>query len=408
MAVISESRTRTRDEPVIKDEIVMTCTLGCTSNGPSGKFFTISRLSESIQDVVTKDYKKLIAQGAIINNPCVYTKSTRTSSGSGTQYVNKITGTEKYQLDGPISQWAAEYFNNPVLWTGSTLPDNNEARCKLSALAYIDSTEYAFGEDALELKETIKFLKNPLSSLLGVSRSFEKRKRRVAKQKPVDKIKAITDLYLQYQFAASPLVRSCMDILGVYSTTAKVYPTRLSARGKLVEEVLIDTPVTNNGFHYDRYYLQSWESKASILYEVSNPVYDWRYRLGFRGKDWPTTIWQIMPLSFMVDRLLDVSSFTKGVINLADPKVKILAASYRTKHLVHKKYKYASRDSNGTADFIIHGNEVEDIDFAYNRQPWVPSIIDTVPKFTPGYLVEDATKIADLVALIISNFTFTK
>jgi hypothetical protein len=110
-------------------------------------------------------------------------------------------------------------------------------------------------------------------------------------------------------------------------------------------------------------------------------------------------MWQIFPLSFMVDRVIDISTFSKGVINLADPNVKILAASLRRKTTWIESYKLQSMWWNGYTGHA-QGNTNEHTYFEYERTPWVPSFVDTLPKVTLGYLVDDATKIADLCALI--------
>jgi hypothetical protein len=144
------------------------------------------------------------------------------------------------------------------------------------------------------------------------------------------------------------------------------------------------------------------DGKASILYEVTNPIRDWRFRLGLRAKDLPTTIWQVLPYSFMVDRLLDLSSFSQGVMNLADPSIKILAASYRAKVSGSKIYKTAGSFNSRyhiTADDTLTWEE-----FTYKRDVWQPTIADTLPEFTPGHIISDATKITDLFAIVASKF----
>jgi hypothetical protein len=281
-----------------------------------------------------------------------------------------------------------------------------ESRAKQVALANIDSTPYAFGEDLLELKETIQFLKSPLGSLLNLSRSFRSAyKKKKAGFRDVDKIiKAHEDVWLAYRFAFSPLVRSCTSALEAFEAVPKKRPERLTARGFSDFEHQ-DTEVHSDGENeFKRKLERIVEGKASILYAVSNPVYDWKYRLGFRGKDWPTTIWQIMPYSFMVDRLFDVSSFSKGAINLADPRVKILSACYRSKTTLDRTTRIIS--GHPTYCLSCQGNDWTKHQFQYNRQPWSPSFYDTIPGFTPEVLVKDLTNILDLVALIHKNIRY--
>jgi hypothetical protein len=147
----------------------------------------------------------------------------------------------------------------------------------------------------------------------------------------------------------------------------------------------------------------SSRGKASILYTVSNPCYDWRYRLGFRPKDFPTTVWQIMPYSFMVDRLYDVTSFSKGAINLGDPMVKILMGCYSEHN--ERSISFEMTGTQNPGGTIHSSDKPVYTDFSYTRSPWVPTFSDTVPSLNLKGLVEDATKITDLITLILGNFS---
>lgn len=377
-------------------------------------------------DVVTPNYQQKIADGHIINNPCVYTMLSTSSSGSGSIHYENVSW--EYYLNGPVTRFRSGDSTLPGFRDNLAVsqPTDLRARAKQQAIANIDSTPYAFGEDSLELRETIRFLKSPFGSLLNLSRgfksSYKKRKRlyRLQTYKPTDKLlkhleeaygnvnkadwrllKAHADTWLQYRFAASPLVRSCIDVLDAYSSVPVTLPERLSSRGIQTATEQASKTETYTDQTFDQLHMMSWDVKASILYEVSNPIRDWRYRLGFRAKDWPTTFWQVMPYSFMVDRVVDVTSFSKGVINLLDPKVKILSACVREKTLDRYTHQLTS---GGPYAVTTNGEVVVDDEFIYDRQPWNPSIRDTVPTQTWGYLVKDATHVLDLASLILSNF----
>ena len=382
--------------------------------------------TDAMVDVVTPDYHRKVKEGAIINNDCSYTRYTFASSGNGESHYNSPSW--EYYLRGPVSQYRQQSVLN--FWDGlSPAVEVSERRAKLEALAHLDSTPYAFGEDVLELGETARFLKRPLKEIANISKKFRAgyllRKKRIIRQhyadafkhrRPLDIsyyrrrkleiqkqiVKAHAQTFLQYQFALSPLVRSTHDALEAYSATPAKLPERLTARGgdTGTDEQTGDKYYA--GQTYSRLHAVSEEWKASILYTVSNPVYDWRYRLGLRAKDIPTTIWQVVPLSFMVDRMVDVTSFSKGVINLAGPQVKILAASTTHKSTVTKQYRLESEVVSGAV--VTSNNEtVTSTDFGYDRRVWHPSFRDTIPEVKPKGLVEDFLKIAELGALIIAN-----
>jgi hypothetical protein len=272
----------------------------------------------------------------------------------------------------------------------------------------VDSTPYSFGEDALSIAETIRFLTNPMEGLLRLSKSFRRdvRKRTGAINWRVveSRARAVSNAWLQYRFAVSPLLRSIISGLEAYSDKPKTMPPRLSARGFASDKYNFSEQVSVPDY---RTYLRSVDDtidcKASILYEVTNPIYNWSYRLGFRNKDLPTVLWQIVPYSFMVDRVIDVTSFCKGVINLADPRVKMLAGDVRTK--AEDVFNIQCNGGNRPGWYHSGSCGTRTIrTFKYTRDTWTPSFRDTIPTLNKFGLVDSASKLIDLGTLILQNF----
>lgn len=366
--------------------------------------------NEYIEDVVTPGYREIIRRGGIVNNSCVYTCDSRKSSGSGFGH---------FELSGYIWECSGAVTQHVKNATGLGGPapvvsvDDGRATAKLRAIAAMDSSAYAFGEDIGEIGETIRFLRRPMTSLHRLSKEYRKdlnkvlRKKRINVRDAKQMAKAHADAWLEYRFAVSPLVRSASDLLESFDTMPKTPPPRQTARGfsRDSDSDSTESSVYNGGttFVFKQTREVTRSDKASILYQVSNPVYDWRWRYGLRNKDIPETIWQLVPYSFMVDRVLDVSSAVRAITNLADPSLSILAASVTTKHENKFSYQHVNQIRSGLT-CTVNGNTVTDTSFSYTRDTWRPSLSDTVPQFKPAGLVDDLTKIADLTSLILSNF----
>ena len=381
------------------------CTLGCTWDHYDNEYVTHYQ-NEVCDDYVTSNFRKEIKAGRVINNPVSYTLSSRTPSGSGMYTSTKKVGEEIYHVSGPLTHWVIDKRSGPLAWGTPQSSKDCVARSKQLALANIDTTPYAFGEDLLELKETVRFLKRPLGALFDLSEVLDRAARRYHAQFPTLRYaQAVSAVWLQYRFAAAPLIRSSMDAVEAYSDKAPTPPTRRNSRGFCMDTWYDNQVKYKKGdWTFSKLHKAEWDVHSTIMYEVSNPIYDWRYKLGFRNKDHPTTLWQIVPLSFMVDRLFDISSMLKGAINLMDPNIAIQAASTRVKYTREKEYGVTKRDESSWATYEVSGDKVKEKEFSYDRYVWYPIIADTVPRLTLPNLVDDATKLFDLVGIMISTF----
>lgn len=415
----TKARSRSRQIGPTPTDVTTSYAVG-SGPSPIGNYDIATR-DESIDDYVTDNYSNRIARGEIINNPCVY-RSVSTTEGlsSLTSFQPPFTGTTvTVTQTGPntahnMSNTGTGYLQLP------NVTEADIAKAKLQAVANIDSTPYAFGEDALELRETIKFLKRPLTGIHDLTVAWKKRRRKLSrrhelvnqirasakrkKRKPRYLDQELAKATLEFQFAASPLYRSVMDIIEVYSSKKETLPPRLTSRGFDVNtSESSDFHKSVSGHNFDRISSRELKVKASILYQVNNPIYDWKYRLGFRVKDVPTTLWQVVPLSFMVDRMFDVSSFSKGIINLLDPNVEILAASVVNRSTVLKQCTYTHYDTNASWSATGSGQPRKYEEFTYNREVWAPSFRDTIPSLHLEGLVKSATNVLELTALIVAN-----
>jgi len=272
---------------------------------------------------------------------------------------------------------------------------------KQQAIANIAKTPWSFGEDVGEVRETLKYLKNPAASLAEVSKSFE-RKARNLYYRYGNRAKALSGAWAAHRFAMLPLQRSLEDIVkSSFERNKKEFEagSRLSARSRTV--------LTGNASRTTvAGYARFAESRTDeiglhcyILYETKNPLKGWQYKYGLRLKDIPTTGWQLIPYSFMVDRVANVSNCVSGVANLVDPSIVILAAGVVTKADKLTTCKVLS-DVNPEWSASGDGETVEQRLFTFTRSMWNPTVSDTIPQVNLTGLVKDATSVIDLLALI--------
>jgi len=396
-------------------EIVNPTLVGAHTNyvngSPGGASFQldVKRFSSNISDVVTPGYRRQISDGAIINNACSMHVDLQEVQGNGYyKGIRHSTGTV-YEVygSGSVTAWLQyytgfTYLNSPSI-NGSPL----DVIAKNKSISYIDNSPYEFAEDIGELRETVRFLKNPAKSLLKFSKSFN---RDVLKHmlKNGRRIRsfasASADLWLEYRFAAIPTVRSMVSIAEAYHDTDIKYPKRRSGRGFQKKQ-----NAGSSGL-YDQYWGgptvhfyvkdEQWVSyRAAILYQVGNPVIDFRYKYGLRAQDIPETAWNLLPLSFMVDRVVDISSMIRGVTNLLLPNLEILAGCIVEKKHLERFITAASISDGGWGTITLTPDTVRTKTFLYERTVWSPGLADTVPPLNLQGLYSDSTRVADLLAL---------
>ncbi len=370
-------------------------------------------------DYVVDGYHSRIAAGEVINNPCEMTFSSMEESVSDMKYTAYYPGyppekTTFIPEDG--GNLSAQYRESYLpQWAHGNQADamstQLEADAKQICLAKVDKTPYEFLEDLGEIGETIRFLKNPIKGIADLADVYRRKVKRIKRQQLKDEAKALANLWNQYRFAFLPLVRSLVDAIAVAEGWNDITRApRRSAHARTSDQSSDQSsPLLQTG---GRYYFQ-WSKEdireeqvhASILYEVTNPVADWRFKLGLRSKDIPRVAWELIPLSFMVDRLYDVRSMIAGALNLADPTVAILAGAVTTREYSEQKISLIARwdiysaftwDISDSDHFLYK-------DFSYKRDSWTPEISDTLPIIDRRQLVQDFESILDLIAISISR-----
>jgi hypothetical protein len=382
---------------------------------------TMSSFSSSMTDVVTSDFRGRMADGEIIINPCSMTVTRRTTTGSGSVTQRQIASPNDVWVatgNGTITGYYQKYGGGLPTYTEAPLPDLQElvAFAKQKCLAQVDSTPFSFAEDLAEIRETLRFLRDPLATMRKLSFNYRKaiekikkhRSLRAAKRYPRTLAEDLSSVWLEQRFAVQPVLRSVLQLMEAYETQRVYRPERRIARGIQVAAPRSDARTvakTSGGrsFTYRCSAVSSGSARAGIMYEVENPIVNLQYKYGLRFKDIPETFWAVTPLSFMVDRFFNISDFIGGAVNLLDPNVKVLGAWVTTKRERTVSIGVRSISESGYTSTIVP-DDIVDKTFYYERTIWEPTLADTVPVPKLSGLVDSAAKTTDLLALIIQNF----
>lgn len=384
------------------------------TNGTTSLFDSKSLITyyhnRGMTDTVTPNYRKRISNGEIINNPMSLVVESLESGGGSYSAIVDANGVEYYNNTGSTTLY--EYSLNV---SNSEEPAHPQvdiphlvAQAKAFAISKINPSDYKFGEDLLELKETLQFLSNPAKSILNLSKNLVRDRRKLERKykRAEDVVQASADLYLSYQFGFQPLLRSSLDAIENYNRSRPTSrPKRLTARGFARDSKTADGPFRKyfSPSTYDTYSSKKEhvvEVKANILYDVLLPTNDLQMNLGLRPSDIPETLWAVVPLSFMVDRIWDISTAIRGLTNLSQPHLRILAGSVVIKEDSNSDLQFIDQVNPG-ATTSVSGDLVKRRYFSYSREIWHPSVLDTIPPSDLLNVVSNAQYISDLTALSV-------
>nr|APG77056.1 hypothetical protein [Beihai levi-like virus 13] len=402
------SNLRLRDDPLVEEIANLQQNTGGGWYDHAGPF-QVSAESRSFLDYNTPRFNLKIRQGKIINNPCkltIYERSSDNypgwSGGKHPSHSSNSPNGYNYEQQGPVSQHWLNAIGGVTVLPHVIYKDIVQT-AKHDCLKRIDSTPYAFAEDLFEVKQTLQYLKNPLASIAQLIRRMWRAVKKLSVDELISIPKALSQVWLEYRFAFMPLVRSIISILEAYSSKDKTRPKRLSSHGIETQIGNISGTFTKSNVKFSYSHVVRASAHATVLYEVLNPIQDFRFRYGLRLKDLPETIWAVMPYSFMVDRVSDISGFVRGVTNIFDPSLRFLAASVTTKVDDIFSYQFAGTVPSGGWTTTANGDVVTTRNFTYQRDVWKPSLLDTLPDFNLEDLYDEAFEILDIVALLLQK-----
>jgi len=365
-----------------------------------------SQSLRTFSDTVVKNYRMRIARGEVINNECDLWDLKEENPTSGTMHtVNNSSGWWQ-TFSGSVLDYIQDSTDNyPKVEEVEPPIDTMTKETKLHALSKIDSTPYAFAEDLFEVSETVRFIRKPFQALHDmVSFHHRRRGRSKLRRKGVrQKVKETANAWTEYRFAAMPLIRSITDLTEAMLKPNEELPLRRSARGRRQVVTSGEKDSTLQYYTITAGLTYETDVRAHILYEWDNPIDEgWRRKYGLRTKDIPETLWNVVPLSFMVDRVINISQVISGLVNFLDPRLKILAASTTLRNKKVRTYTCSSASRSGWT-YTVDSGTADRTEFSYERKIWIPTVADLVPTVNPMGLIDDVQKIADLAAIIIQR-----
>jgi len=349
--------------------------------------------------------------------PCLNTKTSYQLHGSPSFSWTRDANSAQFHREwgeGLIIDLCLSTGVPDVIFPGDVNASKIRDYCLQQCVSKVDQTPYAFAEDLATIKETYHFLRNPLSSIADIALAFNKfvqrqqrKGRRGRLSDAVRLSRAISSAWAEYRFAFRPLLKSSHDALE--ALFRELEGRRKHRKDKAVvhfrkkssSDSSLDVQITTRAWNITAQ--RDLEYFASIAYRVSNPVDSLGWTLGLRANDVPKLMWDLVPYSFMLDRMLDIGSAIQGFVNLTDPNISILGACTTAKTTTVQSKMITQWNLSGYTPSSSSSGSVEVISTTYDRLPADVSVSSVIPSFMPDGLIDTSTKLADLVALSVQR-----
>jgi len=274
-----------------------------------------------MHDVVTKGFLRRSSQGEVIVNPM----SINETKASGTP------GTFSYYVTDDDPNTVCDYthietsafraideFYGPGRHQSVALDYTNlRALAGTKAMAGVEEPDFQSLVFIGELRETLRFLKNPVKSWSDFVRKAKRDKSRAAKR--TDRLKTVgefmSDSWLSYRYGARPLLSEAESALqAVHNTLHNVKPTRITSRGFAMDSGSHQTNSTTGSFpgftwSRDANTEASVKVRAGVLYEH----FAHSDTFGVGVKEIPSAMWELLPYSFVVDWFANVGTFVRAI-----------------------------------------------------------------------------------------------
>lgn len=327
---------------------------------------------QEMSDYVTPNFRKLVSEGAIINNPMTITKDSITRQTQGFTRQVKV---QRESDDIRVITFSASPLAAPdcsIDKYGIDIEALISLACTraLGNIAPPDATSLlTLGE----LAETIALMRNPIDALTSAFKQLVKLRAKYWKLKAAGlSVTAVASQYLAVMFGMKPLLS---DIQMFWKLLGRFVPPRRTARaqfersGEWYEQQDYGLP-----FEQPLFGVTGTTGKATVTvragslyqYELQN---DYSSMFGVRLSDVPIAMWQLTGFSFLVDWALNVSSFIKALTPVAG--VRRLSEWYTVHTVVEETVQLSTlvHASDSTWTGSGGGDTVTRILETYTRSP---------------------------------------
>lgn len=261
-------------------------------------------------DYVTPSYAAKSAQGRIINSPMTSVKSEYAlDSIQGWMFRNNSNCTRSEAPTCP--RWLLAGQLSPVSHLPMTSVDLDTLKTLsgTEAAAGVTQPEFETQVFAAELRETLRFLRNPLATLGRAANNFARGRR-------VNPATTSAEAYLSYRYGLRPLMADARAVVSaVQSLGSARLATRRTSRGyREIVRIATSTDSFNEDYRYTRAVTTTTKVgvRAGILYDYTGTD-AFNQLMGLRMSDILPAVYEGATLSFVLDWFVNLGDLIRAI-----------------------------------------------------------------------------------------------
>lgn len=292
--------------------------------GPGNVVGSVSTISDS----QTSSFRKRMKSGEIIMNSMRLDRSVYQASPVTFRISHNKWGSATYSGD-----LISKIGSIPPVNIGVDI-DNFASIALTQAFAKMNSAPLLSGEILSDLGKTMSMFRRPLGqSLRLLGRMLKYRNKRLGKT-TASLLKANASAWLEYRYGWRPIIGDMIKLCReVHNLRESMRRKRLVVRSSFVGEssgsaTFVDLPWLGSGFSASGIFTRTQKGKAhaGIVYEVKESTSSDQLlqTLGLHGKDLPSTVWEIIPFSFVADWFVNTGAWISAVT--PNPFVQVLGS----------------------------------------------------------------------------------
>jgi hypothetical protein len=261
------------------------------------------------QHNITKKFRP----GRLSLNP-IYSRERFAGCSTATGSIS-VGGKPWVEFSGPLAAYIADSYAQPL--QSLTWQQAKVDLASMQCYRKMAEPEAGVGMMLAELKETVSMLRSPFSKLPKLLRKLQQPGHSGGKSGG-SAFTYASNAWLTERFGIAPVLNDIEDIRCL--TTAKLFK-HLSLRKKSAGTNGSDTISSINGvtqignlwvkFSMNRKTYEYW--RASSYYTVVDSTLDTLNALGLNPLSLPSIAWELVPLSFVVDRFINIGGWLEAM-----------------------------------------------------------------------------------------------